>query len=190
MIMVSWFSTNSAATDPLAGAPSLRSTDDADGDGGFTGAGAVLPMGALWDADVDDAIDLLERPDDVLEMAQVAAQEAKCVGGAPIGPRAAGRLADVDAFGVEGFAHGGKNARTVGRRDAEFDGTIDLRFGVPRHVHLALRIGFEGLLAIATVNGDPATAGEKAHDLVARQRVAALGVADQDIVHAVEEDAV
>ena len=37
--------------------------------------------------------------------------------------------------------------------------------------------------------GDAATARDEAEDVVARQRVAALGVADEDVVDAVEPDA-
>ena len=52
-----------------------------------------------------------------------------------------------------------------------------------------LGIGVEGLGAAAAMDGDAATTRDEAEDVVPRKRIAALGVADEDVVDAVEADA-
>src|SRR5690606_29915829 len=115
----------------------------------------------------------------VLQALQIGAEESEGVRGPAVVAGAAGGLADVDPELVEGLPHGGEDAGAIGGGDRDLHRAVDLRLRIPAHLDLALRIGLEGLLALAAVDRDPAAAGHEADDLVAGERVTALGEAHE-----------
>ena len=140
--------------------------------------------------DGDDALDLLQRAHHVLQLREVRADEREDVDGAAVVAGAAVGLADVDALLAERLADGGEDARAGSRSSTRScTGRLIFAFESQRDLDAALGIGVERLRAAAAVDGDAAAARDEAEDLVARQRVAALGVADEHVVDAVEADA-
>src|SRR5687767_10581080 len=73
--------------------------------------------------------------------------------------------------------------RTLGR-------LLSRLVAVPLHVHQPFTIedALHHRQAIAAVDGQPAPAGDEPHDLIARQRVAALGEADEQVIDPADAD--
>src|SRR5690606_7158836 len=80
-------------------------------------AHAPAAAGGSDPLDADDARDLLEAADDLLQLGEVAAEEGEDVRRAAVVAGPTGRLADVDALIVERLADGREDAGPVRGRD-------------------------------------------------------------------------
>ena len=119
---------------------------------------------------------------------EVRADEREEVHRAPVVARAAVGLADVDPLGHERLPDVGEDARAVRGHDAELHAAVDPRLAVPGDLDAPLGVGVERLRAAAAVDGDAAPARDEAEDVVAGERVAALGVAHEHVVDPVDAD--
>ena len=125
-----------------------------------------------------------------LSWLEIRADEREDVDRLAVVAGAAVRFADVDPLLAERVPDGGQDAGAVrGHRPGAAPARLIFALRVPRDLDAALGIGVERLRAAAAVDRDAATARDEAEDVVAGQRIAALGVADEHVVDAVEADA-
>src|SRR5262249_4952850 len=136
----------------------------------------------------DHAFDLLQGAHDRLQLGDVGTIEGEHVDRPPVVAGAAVGFADVDALAAERLPHGGQDAGPIGGGGPEHHRPVDLRLRIPGNFAATLGIGVEGLGTFAPVHGDAAPARDEADDLVAGERIAALGVAHEHVVDAGELD--
>src|SRR5438309_6435818 len=142
--------------------------------------------------DVDDVPDLADRADDVLELVEVGDLDHEVVDTPTVvGHRDLG-LGDVAVARRNRPGDLGQEPRAV---PADVDGDLHGPLGGLRDVPLDVDepLPVEDALgdgqAVARVDREPAPPGDEAHDLVAGERVAAPGEADEQVVHAADADA-
>ena len=128
----------------------------------------------------------MQRTCNELELIEIRTQKAKRIHRLAIFLRLAIGLGDVDSLLAKGLADGGQDARLVGSDNAQLHGAIDARIGVPRDLDTSLRIGIKSFDTAFAVNRESATTRHKSHDVVARQRVATLGMAHEHIFDAAQ----
>ena len=95
---------------------------------------------------------------------------------------------DVGFAIADGAGDTGKNPLQVDAVGPDLDGTRRLLLHVPFQHNAPFGIAIHHMRAILGMNGYPPASGDKADHRVSRQRIAAFGESDQDIVYAVDLD--